>query len=152
MIEDNVAPEGATEGGLAPEGIAEGDPAPKGPEPGSALAASMDVHVGSSLVQSEEATVTSLDLPTALAGPATLQVSNQGVGDPLHAIGAEIPLGVALSMSYNPSLVFKPALDIATISVPPSDSISMPPALGFPLFLSNLQASSSLPCFIFIDR
>jgi hypothetical protein len=130
-IEDNPAPEGVTEGGLAPEGL----------ELGSSSAASMVVHVGSPPVQSEEAAVTSLDLPTALAGPATLEVSNPGVEDPLRAVGAEIPLGVALSMSYNPSLALKPALDIASTSVPLFDCISTPLALGFPLFLSNLQVS-----------
>jgi hypothetical protein len=161
MTEDNPALEGATKGGstlegiaeddLAPEETAEGDPAPKGPEPGSSSAASMDVHVGSPLVQSEEAVVTSLDLPTAQAGPTTLEVSNPGVEDLPYAVGAKIPLGITLSLNYNPPLVLKPAPDIASISVLPSDSISMPPTLGYPLFLCNLQVSSSLPCFTFID-
>jgi hypothetical protein len=112
----------------------------------------LDVHVGSPLVQSEKVVVMSLDLPTALTGLATLEVSNLGVGDPLYAVGTEIPLGVTLSMNYNPSLVFRPALDITSTSVLTSNSISMPPALGFPLFLSNLQVSSSLSSFIFTDR
>jgi hypothetical protein len=75
----------------------------------------MDVHVVSSLVQSEEVVVTSHDLPTALAGSATSEVSNPGVEDPLRAVGAEIPLGVTLSMSFNPSLVLKPAIDISFV-------------------------------------
>jgi hypothetical protein len=112
----------------------------------------MDVHVGSPLVQTKEVVVTSLDLPIGLVGLATLDVSNPGVGGPPYVVGAKIPLGVALSMNYNPPLVFKPTPDTASISALSSDSISMPPALGIPLFLSNLQVSSSLPCSIFIDR
>jgi hypothetical protein len=45
----------------------------------------MDVHIGSPLVQSEKAVVTSLDLPTALAGLASLEVSNVGAEDPPYA-------------------------------------------------------------------
>jgi hypothetical protein len=134
-------PEGTIEDNLAPEGAAEGDPAPEGPKLGSSSAASMDVHVGSPPVQANEAAVTSLDLPTTLVGLATLEVSNSGVEDPLRAVGAEVPLGIALSMSFNLSLALKPTLDIASTSVPPFDGNSTPPALGFPLFLSNLQVS-----------
>jgi hypothetical protein len=101
----------------------------------------MDVHVGSPSVQSEEAAVMSLDLPTSLVGLATLEVSNSGVEDPLRVVGAEVPLGVALSMRFNPSLVLKPALDISSTSVSPFDGSSTPPALGFHLFLSSLQVS-----------
>jgi hypothetical protein len=135
------APEGTIEDNPAPEGVTEGGPAPEGPKLGSSSIASMVVHVGSPPVQSEEAAVTSLDLSTALAGPTNLEVSNPSVEDPLRAVGAEIPLGVALSMSYNPSLALKPALDIASTIVPLFDSISTPSALGFPLFLSNLHVS-----------
>jgi hypothetical protein len=127
--EDNLAPEGAAEGNSAPDGAAEGDPAlegasmgepaPEGPELGSSSAASMDVHVGSPLVQYEELAVTSLDLPTALIGPVTLEVSDLGVEDSLHAVGAEVPLGVALDMRSNPPLGLESALDIASVTEPP---------------------------------
>jgi hypothetical protein len=113
----------------------------EGSELSSSSAASMDVHVVSSLVQSEEVVVMSHDLPTALAGSATSEVSNPGVEDLLRVVGAEIPLGVTLSISFNPSLVLKPAIDIASTSVPPFDGNSTPLALGFPLFLSTLQVS-----------
>jgi hypothetical protein len=33
------------------------------------------------------------------------------------------------------------ALNIASVDTPPSDSTPMPLALGFPLFLSNLQVN-----------
>jgi hypothetical protein len=150
--EDDPTLEGAAKDDLASKGAAEDDPAPEGPEAGSYSVASMDVHVGSSLVQSEEAVVMRLDLPAVLAGSATLEVSNLGTEDPICAAGADIPLGVALSMNYNLPLTFKPAPDTAFVSALPSDSISMPPTLGFPLFLSNLQVSASLPCSIFVNR
>jgi hypothetical protein len=150
-IEDNSAPEGAAEGDSAPKGVAEGDPAPEGaaegdlvpegPELGSSSATSMDVHVGSPLAKSEEPAGTSLDLPTALVGPVTLRVSDPGIEDPLHVVGAEVPLGVALGMSFNPPLGLKSALDIASTSVPLFDGTSALPALGFLKFLSNLQVS-----------
>jgi hypothetical protein len=139
--EGDSAPEGATQGDLAPKGASEGEPAPKGPKLSSSLAASMDVHVGSPPVQYEEPVVTSLDLTTALVGPVTLEVSDPGIEDLLHAVGAEVPLGVALGMSSNPPLGLKSALDIASASVLSFDGTSAPPALGFPLFLSNLQVS-----------
>ena len=60
--------------------------------------------------------MTSLDLPTALVGPVTLEVSDPGVEDPLHAVGAEVSLGVALGMSSNPPLGLKSALDTASAS------------------------------------
>jgi hypothetical protein len=106
VTEDNPAPEGAAEGDSAPEGATEDDPAPKGPKAGSSSAASMDVHVGSPLVQSEEVVVTSLDLPAVLAGSATLEVSNLGTKDPISVVGAEIPLGVTLGMNYNLPFAF----------------------------------------------
>ena len=84
----------------------------------------MDVHVGSPPVQSEETVVIIFDLPTALASPVTLEVSDPGVEDPLHAVRVEIPLGVALGMSFNPPLGLKSALDIASTSVPPFDGTS----------------------------
>jgi hypothetical protein len=145
-------PEGVTEDNPAPEGATKDDLAPKGPEASSSSAASMDVHVGSPLVQSEEAVVTSLDFPVVLASPATLEVSNPSTEDTICAARAEIPLGIALSMNYNLPLAFKPSPDNVSVSALPSNSISMPLTLGFPFFLSNLQVSASLPCSIFVDR
>jgi hypothetical protein len=130
---------GTIEDASAPEGAAEDDPAPEGVELGSSLAASMDVHVGSPPVQSEEPVLTCL--PTALVVPITLKVSDPGARNPLHAVGDEVPLSVALGTSSNPPLGLKSTLNIASASTLPSDSLSMPPALGFPLFLSNLQVS-----------
>jgi hypothetical protein len=85
--------------------------------------------------------VTSLHLPTAFVGPISLEVSDSGVEDLLHAVGAEVSLGVALGMSSNPPLGLKSALNIASASVPSFDGTPTPPALGFPLFLSILQVS-----------
>jgi hypothetical protein len=138
-IEDTLAPEGAVEGDLAPEGAPEGEPAPKDPELDSSSAASMDVHVRSPPVQSEEPMLTSL--PTALVVLVTLEVSDPGAGNPLHAFGAEVMLGVASGMSSNPPLGLESALHIASASTPSFDGTSAPSALGFPLFLSNLQVS-----------
>jgi hypothetical protein len=82
--------------------------------------------------------VTSFEFPTALVVPIILEVSDPGFEGPLHAVGAEVPLGVTLDMSSNPPLGPESALDIVSASVPPFDGTSAPPALGFPLFLSNL--------------
>jgi hypothetical protein len=46
-----------------------------------------------------------------------------------------------LGASSNPLLGLESALYIVSVSTPPFDGASMPPALGFPLFLSNLQVS-----------
>jgi hypothetical protein len=85
--------------------------------------------------------VTSLDLPTALVGSVTLEVSDPGNEDPLHAVGDEVPLGAALGMSSNPPLGFKSTLDIASTSVPLFNDTSAPPALGFSVFLFDLHTS-----------
>jgi hypothetical protein len=126
-IEDTSAPDGAVEGDPAPEGASEGEPAPEGPKLGSSSTASMDVHVGSPPVQSEEPVFT--NLPTALVGPVTLEVSDPGVGNPLHAVGAEVPLVVALGMGSNPPLGLKSALNITSASTPSFYGTSAPPAL-----------------------
>jgi hypothetical protein len=70
---------------------AEDDPALEGLEVGSSLAVFMDVHVGSPLVRSEEAVVTSPGLPSIPTGPATLEVGGSSTHDPMHAAGTEIP-------------------------------------------------------------
>jgi hypothetical protein len=117
------ASEGVAKDNPAPEGGAEDDPSPKGAELVSSLAASMDVHVGSPPVQYEEPVVTSPS--TALVGPVTLEVSDSDAGNLPPAVGAEVSLS--------------DALNIASADTLPSDSTQMPPSLGFPLFLSNLQ-------------
>jgi hypothetical protein len=119
------ASEGAAKDNPALEGGAEDDPASKGAKLGSYSATSMDVHVGSPPVQSKEPVVTSL--PTVLIGPVTLEVSDSDAGNLPPAVGAEVSLS--------------DALNIVPVNAPSTDSAPMPPALGFPLFLSNLQVS-----------
>jgi hypothetical protein len=99
----------------------------------------MDVHVGSLPAQFEEPVLTSL--PATLVGPITLEASDPGAGNSLHAVGAEVSLSTTLGASSNPLLGLESALYIVSVSTPPFDGASMPPALGFPLFLSNLQVS-----------
>jgi hypothetical protein len=137
-VEDNPAPEGAAEDDPAPEGAAEDDPSPEGAKLDSSSVASMDVHVGSPPVQSEESVLTSL--PTTLVGPITLEVSDLGAENSLHTVGAEVSLSADLGASSNPPLGLESALNIAS-AVPAVRYVSVPPALGFPLFLSNLQVS-----------
>jgi hypothetical protein len=95
---------------------------------GSPSAASMDVHVGSPPVQSEEAAVTHLS--TALANLVTLEASDPDARSPPPADEAEVP----------PSRAF----DIVVADIPSSSNVSTHPALGLPLFLSNLQVSHLL--------
>jgi hypothetical protein len=137
-IKGATAFKGAAEDNPAPESAAEDDLGPKGAELGSS-AASMDIHAGSPPVQSEEPVVTSS--PAALVGPITLEASDPDAGNPMSAVGAEVSLSVALGVSSNPPLDLESALNIASADTPPSNSTPMPPALGFPLFLSNLQVS-----------
>jgi hypothetical protein len=65
--------------------------------------------------------------PTALVGLVTLEVSDPDARNPLPVVVAQV------------SLI--DTLNIASADTPPSDSAPMPLALGFPLFLSNLQVS-----------
>jgi hypothetical protein len=85
----------------------------------------MDIHVGSPLVQSEELVVTNLS--AALVGLVTLEASDSYDRNLLPADGAE----VSLSHAFN----------IVPVDVPSTSSAPMLPALGLPLFLSNLQMS-----------
>ena len=62
---EGPAPEGGAGGDLAPKGGAGGDLTPEGVGAGCSSAASMDIHVGSSLVQSEELMVTHLSAALA---------------------------------------------------------------------------------------
>jgi hypothetical protein len=65
--------------------------------------------------------------PTALISLVTLEASDPDAGNPPPAIGAEVAQS--------------DALNIVPVDTPSLDSASMPPALGLPLFLSNLQVN-----------
>jgi hypothetical protein len=122
------APMDMAEESLALEVAAAEGPAPEGVGAGSLSAASMDVHVGSPPVQSEEAEVTHLS--TALAGLVTLEASEPDARSLPTADGVEIP----------PSHAF----DIIPADLPSSSNAPTFPALGLPLFLSYLQVSQPL--------
>jgi hypothetical protein len=130
------ASEGATMDDPAPKGGAEGDPAANDAGPGSSLAASMDVHIGSPLVQSEEPVVT--NLYTALVGPVTLEASDSDAGNPPPTDGVVV----------SPS----DALNIVPVNVASISSASMLLALGLLLFLSNLQVSRPLLLIIQVGK
>jgi hypothetical protein len=125
VAEESSALEVAGAEGPTPEGCAGSDPAPEGAGAGSPTVASMDIHVGSPLVRSEEATVTHLS--TALTGLVTLEASEPDARSLPPANGVEIP----------PSHAF----DIIPADLPSSSNSPTLPALGLPLFLSNLQVS-----------
>jgi hypothetical protein len=133
---DDPAPGGGAEDDPARKGGANDNPAPKDAGPSSSSAASIDVHVGSAQVQSEELVVTNLS--TALVGPVTLEVGDPDARNLLSAVGAEV----------SPS----DALNIVPINAPSIGSASMLPALGLPLFLSNLQVSRPLFLIIHADK
>jgi hypothetical protein len=109
----------------APEGGAGSDLAPEGVGAGSLSAASMDVHVGSPPVRSEEDTVAHVS--TALASQVTLEASKPDARSQPHADGAEVTLNHAL--------------EIIPADLPSSSHAPTLPALGLPLFLSNLHVS-----------
>jgi hypothetical protein len=88
MIEGASPSEGAAEDNPTPKGVAEDDLGPKGAKLGSSLAASMDIHVGSPPVQSEEPMVTSP--PTALVGSVTLEISDPDARNLLLVVGAKV--------------------------------------------------------------
>jgi hypothetical protein len=87
---------GTTEGASALEVAAKEDPAPEGVGLGSSSAASIDVHVGSPLVQSKELMVTHLS--AALVGPITLEASDPDARSSLPADGAEVPSSRAFNI------------------------------------------------------
>jgi hypothetical protein len=97
---------------------------------GSPSVVSMDVHVGSPPVQSEEAAVTHLS--TTLTRLVTLEASDPYARSLPLADEAKVP----------PSCAF----DIVVVDIPSSSNVSILPALGLPLFLSNLQVNQ-LPFF-----
>jgi hypothetical protein len=82
------APMDVAEGSSALEVAAAEGPTPKGVGAGSLSAASMDVHVGSPPVRSEEAVVTHVS--TALADQVTLEASEPDARCLSHADGAEV--------------------------------------------------------------
>jgi hypothetical protein len=135
--EDPTLDDGA--GGYpAPEGVAGGDPAlvgsasynlaPEGVQVGSLSHASMDVHVGLSPPRSDGATV--VQASTVLTGQVALEVGELDARSLLSTGGAKVTPDSALQ--------------IVPADLPSSSHDSAPPALGLPLFLSNLQASRPL--------
>jgi hypothetical protein len=128
MAEGSSALKVADVEGPAPKGGAGSDPAPEGARAGSLSTASMDVHVGSPPVRSEDAAVTHLS--TTLAGLVTLEGSEPDARSLPPADGVEIPL--------------THAFDIIPADLPSSSNAPTLPTLGLPLFLSNLQVSQPL--------
>jgi hypothetical protein len=61
----------------------------------------------------------------------------------LGVSGVEIPMGVVLSLDCSVPSMPDPAHNAASVDVLSSGSASALPALGFTLFLSNLQVSAS---------
>jgi hypothetical protein len=125
VAEGSSALEVAAAEGPAPEGGAGSDLAPEGVGAGSLSAASMDVHIGSPPVWSEEAVV--MHVSTALAGQVALKACEPDGRSLPPADGAEVP----------PSH----ALEIIPADLPSSSHAPTLPSLGLPLFLSNLQVS-----------
>jgi hypothetical protein len=87
----------------------------------------MDVHIGSSPPRSDGATTTRAS--TVLTGQVALEVGELDARSLLSTSGAEVTLGSALQ--------------IVPADLPSSSHALAPPALGLPLFLSNLQVSRS---------
>jgi hypothetical protein len=119
------APEGVVGSNPAPEGSAGGNPAPEGVRTCSLFTASMDVHIGSPPIRSEEVTATRAS--TALTGQVALEVGEPDARNWLRIGGAEV----------TPSR----GLEIVPADLPSSSHAPALPALGLPLFLSNLQVS-----------
>jgi hypothetical protein len=90
--------------------------------------ASMDVHVGSSPPRFDGATA--VRASTVLTGQVALEVGELDARSLLSAGGAEVTPDSALQ--------------IVPADIPSSSHASVPPALGLPLFLSNLQVSRPL--------
>jgi hypothetical protein len=86
---------------------------------------SMDVHIGSSPIRFDGATAARAS--TTLTGQVALEVGKPDARSLLSVGGAEVtPSGV---------------LKIVHVDPPSSSHAPIPPALGLPLFLSNLQVS-----------
>jgi hypothetical protein len=135
---EDPSPEGGAGSYPAPEGIAGSDPAlegsancnpvPEGVQVGSPSHTSMDVHVGSSPPRSDGATA--VRASTVLTRQVTLEVGELDARSLMSAGGAEITPDNALQ--------------IVPADLPPSSHDTSFPALGLPLFLSNLQVSQLL--------
>jgi hypothetical protein len=132
---EDPAPKGGAGSYPAPEGVASSDlalassasynPAPEGVQVCSLSHASMDVHVGSSPPQFDGATA--VHASTVLTGQVALEVGELNARSLPSASGAEVTLDNALQ--------------IVPADLPSSSHASVPPALGLPLFFSNLQVS-----------
>jgi hypothetical protein len=94
--------------------------------------ASIDVHVGSSPPRFDGATT--VRASTVSTGQVALEVGELDARSLLSAGGAEIPPDSALQ--------------IIPADLPSSSHDSAPPALGLPLFLSNLQVSQPLVLYM----
>jgi hypothetical protein len=135
---EDPAPKGGTSGHPPSKGVAGSDPALvcsanydpalEGVQVCSLSNASMDVHVGLSPPRFDGATTARVS--TALTGQVALEVGELDARSLLSADGAEVTLDGALQ--------------IVPSDLPSSSYASAPPALGLPLFLSNLQVSRSL--------
>jgi hypothetical protein len=119
------APEGVAGSDPALVGSASCNPAPEDVRVCSLSNASMDVHIGSPLIWSDGATI--VRVSTTLTGQVALEVGEPDARSLLSAGGAEVTLGGVL--------------EIVHVNLPSSSHSPVPPALGLPLFLSNLQVS-----------
>jgi hypothetical protein len=102
---------------------------------GSLSHASMDVHVGSPPPRSDGATA--VRASTVLNRQVALEVSELDARSLMFAGGAEITLD--------------DALQIVPADLPSLSHDIAPPALGLPLFFSNLQVSRPLALTLFIS-
>jgi hypothetical protein len=116
------APKGVAGSNPALVGSANYNPAPEGVQVCSLSNASMDVHIGSSPPRSDGATAARAS--TALAQQVALEVGELDAKSLLSASGAEVTPDSALQ--------------IVPANLPSSSHALAPPALGLPLFLSNL--------------
>jgi hypothetical protein len=122
---EDPAPEGVAGSDPAPVGSASYNPAPEDVQACSLSNASMDIHIGSSLIRFDG--VTAVRASIALTGQVALEVDELDARRLLFAGGAEV----------TPDSV----LEIVPVDPPSSSHAPVPPALGLPLFLSNLQVS-----------
>jgi hypothetical protein len=125
---EDLAPEGGAGSDPALVGSASCNPAPEGVQLGSLSHASMDVHVGSSPPRSDGATT--VRASTVSTGQVALEVGELDARSLLSVGGAEVTPDSALQ--------------IVPTDLPSSSRDAAPPALGLPLFLSNLQMSRPL--------
>jgi hypothetical protein len=133
---EDPAPEGGASSDPTPDYDAGSDLAPEGVGACSLSTASMDIHVGSPLVQSKEAVVTHVSM--ALAGQVALEASEPDARSLPPADGAEF------TTSH--------ALEIIPADLHSSSHAPTLPALGLPLFLSNLQVSQLVALYCLYRR